>query len=90
MSLDAVRRQWPIVSVLSVIVVSLVFVAADRFRVGSVLLALGVVYALALRAALSDEAAGLLVVRSRKVDLIVLGVLGLGLLVLSLWVPPPQ
>ena len=90
MTVDAVRRQWPIVSVLSVIVVALVFVAADRFRVGSVLLALAVVYAVALRAVLSDDAAGLLVVRTRKVDLTVLGVLALGLLVLALWVPPPQ
>ena len=84
------RRQWPLLTVLSMIIVALVFVAADRFRVGSVLLALAVVYAVALRAVLSDEAAGLLVVRSRKVDLTVLGVLAGGLLVLALWVPPPQ
>lgn len=90
MTVDGVRRQWPLLSVLSMILMALAFVAADRFRVGSVLLALAVVYAVALRAALTDDAAGLLVVRSRRVDLIVLGVLALGLLVLSFWVPPPQ
>lgn len=90
MTVDTVRRQWPLLSVLSVIVIALGFVAADRFRVGSVLLALAVVYAVALRAVLTDGDAGLLAVRTRKVDLTVLGVLAAGLLVLSLWVPPPQ
>jgi len=86
----ALRRQWPILTVLSMIVVALVFVAADRFRVGSVLLALAVVYAVALRAALPDDVVGLLAVRSRRVDLIVLGVMAASLMILALWVPPPQ
>ena len=90
MTVIAIRRQWPLLSVLSLIIVALVFVAADRFRVGSVLLALAVVYAVALRAVLPDDMAGLLAVRSRKVDLLVLGFLAAGLLVLALWVPPPQ
>lgn len=86
----AVRRQWPLLSVLALIVASLVFVAVDRFRVGSVLLALSVVFAVVLRAVLPDGSAGLLAVRSRKVDLGVLGFLAAGLLILALWVPPPQ
>ena len=87
---SSLRRQWPILTVLAMIVVALVFVAADRFRVGSVLLALAVVFAAALRAALPDEVAGLLVVRSRRVDLTVLGLMAAALMILALWVPPPQ
>ena len=85
-----IRRQWPLLTVLAMIVVALGFVAADRFRVGSVLLALALVYALALRAALPEDSLGLLVVRSRRVDLMVLSAMAVSLMILALWVPPPQ
>ncbi|MFI0432322.1 MAG: DUF3017 domain-containing protein [Candidatus Nanopelagicales bacterium] len=85
-----VLRQWPLLVVLLGIVVAMIFVAIDRFRVGSVLLAASVVAAWILRAALTDTQAGLLVVRKRPTDLAVLGVLAIGLVVLSLWVPPPS
>lgn len=85
----AVARQWPITLVLVGIGVSMIFVALDRFRVGAVLLAASVVLALLMRIVLTDEQAGLLTVRSRGVDLGVMGVLASALAVLSLWVPPP-
>ncbi len=88
--MNAVRRQWPLLSVLLGIVVAMSFVAMDRFRVGSVLLALSVIAAFVLRLVLPGDAVGLLAVRRRSVDLVVLGVLALGLGVLSLWVPPPS
>jgi hypothetical protein len=84
------QRQWPLLSVLALVALSLLFIAGDRFRVGSVLLAMSLVYALLLRAFLPDEVAGLLVIRGKAVDLTVLGVLALGLVTLSLWVPPPS
>lgn len=83
-------RQWPLLSVLALVVVSLVFIAVDRFRVGSVLMAMTMVYAFLLRLSLPDDAAGLLVVRRKSVDIVVLGILALGLVVLSLWVPSPS
>lgn len=83
-------QQWPIVLVLGGICLSMVFVALDRFRVGSVLLAAFVMLAFFLRLVLPDDAAGLLAVRRKWVDLTVLGVLALGLAILALWVPPPQ
>ena len=86
----ALRRQWPLVSVLAGIVLAMVFVALDRFRVGSVLLAISVWAAGAPRRAPSGARAGRLAARRRSIDLVVLGVLGLGLAVLSVWVPPPQ
>ena len=84
------RRQlaeWPLASVLVAVLAGLLFVAAGRFRAGTVVLALSVLLAAALRAGLSTRTAGLLAVRSRVVDAVLLGVLGLGMLVLALIVP---
>ncbi len=82
-------RQWPISAVLGGIALALAFVALDRFRVGSVLLAASVVAAFILRLVLTDEQAGLLAVRARPVDLGVLGGLATMLTIMALWVPPP-
>ncbi|MEO8775276.1 MAG: DUF3017 domain-containing protein [Candidatus Nanopelagicales bacterium] len=83
-------REWPITLVLSVVAISLVIVANGHFRRGCVLLAGAVVLAFFLRALLPSRDAGMLAVRSRRVDVVVLGVLGLAVSVLSLWVPPPS
>jgi hypothetical protein len=50
----------------------------------------GVVLALFLRVLLPSADAGMLAVRSKKVDVVVLTVLAVGTSVLSLWVPPPS
>lgn len=82
--------QWPLMLVLTGLVVSLVIVATDHFRRGSVLFATVVVFAFFLRAFLSARDAGWLAVRSRRVDLLCLGFLGLTLTVFALIVPPPS
>lgn len=82
--------QWPIVLVLSIVVVALAIVANGHFRRGCVVLAGAVVLAFFLRALLPTRDAGMLAVRSRRVDVLVLGVLALAVSVLSLWVPPPS
>jgi hypothetical protein len=84
------RFQWPLMVVLTGLVVSLAVVADDHFRRGAVLFAGFVVGAFFLRLILTDRDAGWLAVRSRGIDLMVLGVLGLGLAVFSLIVPPPS
>ena len=88
--LARLRREWPITLVLSVIVVGLAVVAAGHFRRGCVVVSFGVVLALFLRVLLPSADAGLLAVRSKKIDIVVLVVLALGTSVLSLWVPPPS
>lgn len=60
------------------------------FRFGLAVIATAAVLAFVLRLRLSDKAAGMLAVRSRKADLIVLGVLSVGLVVLAIWVPAPR
>lgn len=85
-----ILSQWPITVVLLIVVVAVAFVALDEFRIGSLLLAVGVLVAFVLRLILPPARAGLLVVRSRPMDLVVLGLLGSALLVFALWVPPPS
>lgn len=81
--------QWPLALVLVGVVTALVIVAFDRFRLGSLVLAASVLLAFVLRLVLPADRAGLLAVRSRSVDLVVLGVLGMALTVSAIWVPPP-
>jgi len=81
--------QWPIAIVLLGVTISLTVVALDQFRTGSLMLAGSVALAFGLRLALPETRAGMLAVRSRRVDLMVLGVLAAALLIFALWVPPP-
>lgn len=83
-------RQWPITVVLIVVAVSMVLVATNHFRRGSVLLSAAVLIAAFLRLLLPKEDVGWLAVRARVTDVAVLGVLGVALAVLSLWVPEPN
>ncbi|SBS71739.1 conserved membrane hypothetical protein [uncultured Mycobacterium sp.] len=63
-----VRSQWPILSVGVIFAVAFVLVAAGFWRRGSLLIGIAVGVAAVLRLVLSEERAGLLVVRSRGVD----------------------
>jgi hypothetical protein len=64
----AVQAQWPIVLVGLIFAAALVLVGANFWRRGSLLIGVGVGVAAALRLVLSDDRAGLLVVRSRGID----------------------
>lgn len=83
-------RQWPITVVLMGVVLALTLVALDYFRRGAVVLAGSVVLAAFLRLLLPEREAGLLVVRSRRVDVVILGSLGAVLAIFAFWVPPPR
>lgn len=83
-------REWPITLVLAGIAASLVIVGVDQFRRGSVLLAGSILMAFFLRMFLDEQQAGLLRVRRRPVDLMVLGGLALGVTVFAFWVPAPN
>ncbi len=63
-----VRAQWPILTVAAIFVVALALVAAGFWRRGSFLIGVAVGVAAALRLALPDERAGLLVVRDKSLD----------------------
>ena len=61
-------RQWPILLVGLFFLAAFVLVVAGYWRRGAVVIGIGVAVAAALRLALTDDRAGLLVVRSKGVD----------------------
>jgi hypothetical protein len=71
-AVDATRRvissQWPILVVFAIFIAAFGLVVTDYWRRGSLLLGIGVGVAAALRLVLSDNRAGLLVVRGRVTD----------------------
>ena len=62
--------QWPILLVGLIFIAAFVLVVAGYWRRGALVIAIGVGVAAALRLALSDDRAGLLVVRGRAIDFV--------------------
>ncbi|EOM75462.1 DUF3017 domain-containing protein [Rhodococcus rhodnii] len=88
----AVRREvspkLAIVAVLVVMVVAVGFVLADRWRRGAFVLGVAVVIAGVLRLVLSDEAAGILQVRSKPFDVGALLAVGGAIVFLAVSIDP--
>jgi flagellin-like protein len=63
-----VRSQWPILTVVLIFVVAFTLAAANFWRRGALLIGIGVGVAAVLRLALTEDRAGLLVVRSKGID----------------------
>jgi hypothetical protein len=63
-----IQAQWPIVLVGLIFATAFVLVGANFWRRGALLIGVGVGVAAVLRLVLSDERAGLLVVRGKGVD----------------------
>jgi hypothetical protein len=68
---------------------ALLLVASDSFRLGCTLLGASVIFAAVARAVLPARRVGLLVVRSRLFDVVVLAVMGAALVALAVVVPGP-
>jgi exosortase/archaeosortase len=64
------RGQWPILVVGAIFLAAFGLVVAGYWRRGALVLGIGVAVAAALRLALTDDRAGLLVVRSKGIDLV--------------------
>jgi hypothetical protein len=82
--------QWPITLVLLGIGVALLMIGTDHFRRGSIVLSASVMLAMFLRLLLPTSSIGMLAVRTRKTDVIVLGALAIGLTIFTFWVPAPN
>lgn len=81
------RRDWyPLGSVLAVVAVALVLTLFN-FRYGALMLCAAVLMAFGMRAIMPEKDVGILAVRAKRWDLLVLGVLALGLGLLALTVP---
>ena len=85
---SALARQWPLLIVLVCLAAGVVLIAFGYWRRGSMVIGGAVGLAGLLRLLLSDDRAGLLVVRARLWDAGVTGLAGLAVIVLALLVPP--
>ena len=82
--------EWPLVLVLTSVVLSMMVLVLDSFRRGALALAASLVLAFFLRLVLNDRDAGMLKVRNRKVDLLTLGCFATALMIFAIWVPAPS
>ncbi|GAA4835184.1 DUF3017 domain-containing protein [Saccharopolyspora rosea] len=73
----------PFGSVLLVVLIGFLRIAMQHWREGSVLLAAALLLAAVLRGLLPQERVGLLAIRSRAVDMVLYGVLGLVILAVA-------
>ena len=80
-------RQWPLLLVLVGGVTALLVVALDGFRLGCILLGASMAFAAVARMVLPARRVGLLVVRSRPFDVLVLAVMGAALVILAVSIP---
>jgi hypothetical protein len=62
------RAQWPMLTVVFIFVVAFGLAAANFWRRGSLLIGIGVGIAAVLRLVLTEDRAGLLVVRGKGID----------------------
>lgn len=83
-----IAGQWPLAVVLMGVGTGVVWAGLGHWKRGSFLVGVAFVLATALRAALPEDRVGLLGVRRRWVDVVCLALLGGGIVVLSLIVPP--
>lgn len=81
--------QWPLVMVLVTMAIGCVLVALDHWRIGAIVLGAAVLGAGVLRAILPATVAGLLVVRTRWLDTLIMLGSGLAMVVLALVIPIP-
>ena len=80
-------HEAPLALVVGTVTAGLVAVALNYWRTGLFLVAGALVLGALLRLVLPEREAGLLVVRSRALDVVALGLLGVGIGVLAAVVP---
>ena len=82
------RSQWPIVTVMLIFVVAFALAAANFWRRGALLIGIGVGVAAVLRLALTEDRAGLLVLRSKGIDFTTLVLVAAGMVYIAWTIDP--
>jgi hypothetical protein len=80
--------QWPILTVGLFLLAAFGLVVAGYWRRGALVLAIGVGVAAAMRLALTDDRAGLLVVRTRTIDIATTATVSAALVYIALTIDP--
>ncbi len=84
-----VLGQWPLATVLAGVAVGLAIVASSHWRLGSTLIGASITLGGLLRL-LPQQRVGLLAVRNKALDTVVLLSIGIGIMILAFWVPPSR
>lgn len=79
--------QWPLASVLTGVTIGLFVVFLGHWRAGSTLIGAAITVGGLLRL-MPQQRVGLLAVRNRAVDSILLLGVGIGVVILAWWIPP--
>lgn len=79
--------EWPTVLVFSSLAISVLIVLLDSFRAGALAFGASMALAFFFRLVLTDREAGMLKVRSRGVDLLILGLFAASITLLAFSVP---
>ncbi|MDI3314753.1 MAG: DUF3017 domain-containing protein [Mycobacterium sp.] len=85
---ETIRAQAPILLVGLIFLAGFGLVAANFWRRGALLIGIGVGVAAALRLVLSDERAGLLVVRSKAIDFVMMAVVAAAMVYIASTIDP--
>jgi Protein of unknown function (DUF3017) len=84
----ALRAQWPILLVGLIFAVAFVLAGANFWRRGALLIGIGVGVAAILRLVLSEQRAGLLVVRSKGVDFVTTATVAAAMVYIAFTIDP--
>ena len=84
----AAKAQWPILLVGLIFVAAFALVGANFWRRGSLLIGIAVGVAAILRLVLSDDRAGLLVVRSKGIDFVTTATVGAAMVYIASTIDP--
>jgi hypothetical protein len=82
------RGQWPILTVGLFFLAAFGLVVAGYWRRGALVIGIGVAVAAALRIALTDERAGLLVVRTKTIDFVTTATVSAAVLYIAATIDP--
>lgn len=85
-----VAGQWPLFLTLVGVSIGLAVTATSRWKRGTTIIGAAFFVAMLLRLLLPERLVGLLGVRSKVLDTLCLAVVGVGILVLAIVVPPTQ
>ena len=83
-----VAAQWPILLVGLIFVVAFALVEFDFWRRGSLMIGVGVAVAAILRLVLSESRAGLLVVRTKPTDFVMMTLVAVAMLYIASTIDP--
>ena len=85
---SVLQAQWPILLVGLIFAAAFVLVGANFWRRGSLLIGIGVGVASVLRLLLSEDRAGLLVVRSKGTDFMTTAMIGAAMIYIASTIDP--